>query len=215
MVEFLTSFYVIIVLIAVALGGYAIYLHIKKDEVPLDYSIVYNYLSSYTGGHFEGVIVDEIKGKKRDGIIFVPRDVNFMKLSRDKKDINKIPKQIVWFDKNKRKDFPRGTLSAYRNIVIIQPKNSEDYPEYFKNTELGKSMINLTEEKNNEKTIVDTLRIKSDNLKRISRELGAGEPLGLDFFELLQSKQQDSLDALAKEKEKSKTSGIGEYHEPK
>lgn len=208
----LTILFIIIILIALALGGYAALLHVKKKEIPLDYSIIHNYLSQYTSGFFEGVIIEELKGKQRDGIIFIPRDIDHMKMYRDKK-IKEVPQQIIWYDKNKRIDLPRGTLSAGRNIVIIQPKNPEDYNEHFKNTELGKLMIENTAEKNNESTTVEVLRIKSDRIKETAKKLGGGEPISTEFLDFLQKAQQNALDVVIKEKEKSKI-GDSAYHEP-
>ena len=200
--------WILLLLGTFGLGIYALRLHFKDKDSLENYPILHNYQSQYTFGFSEGHIVNQIKGKKRDAIEFIPRDVNYLKYFKENKDV---PEKIrLWYDKNQREDLPEGTISGEKNIVKIYAQNPEDYPEKFKKTDEGRALMEMTKNKKIERTQLEILREESDLTAEFAREVR--EPISEDMKDVLVQRHRQALESVTKEREPRM--GVPPYKSP-
>lgn len=130
---------------------------LKDEEDPLDDVIFKNYLPQYAKGHSQGVIIEVIRGDKRTGIRFMPRDIDYLALRRTKEK-KIVEPQLVWFQDEKLIAMPKGTLSSHRHELLGLPQNAEDLPSNIKKTVMGMALMQIIEAASANKEEVDVLR---------------------------------------------------------
>src|SRR3990167_5300455 len=183
--------YVLLIISVPILGIWFLSVNYRKPKIPVDYSILLNYMNGWTdSGHFEGVIVKEVKGKRRNAIVYIPTDINHVQDYIERKGKKRffkaeIPKQIIWYEKHQRKDMPRGTLSPDRNYVIIYPRVPQDLPELLKESVEGKNEMYNLANRNAERTVQDILQIETERTTQIAKLLGGKEPLSADYLAMI------------------------------
>jgi len=146
---------------------YLLRITFKERDDPENQTIHENYMPQYSDGHTDGIIDEVIIGKKRIGVRFYPRDLNYIRLKKEGKVIKPY---LVWYDKCKLVMFPQGSFSGHRNKSKGFPSEIEGLPEGILNDDFGKAiMLWLTQ-----KLVgMDTSKLKNmqiDNLNKISQE---------------------------------------------
>ena len=141
------------------LSTWLLLLIFKEQEEPTDDTIFKNFLSQYTNGYSYGTIIEIIKGENRTGIKFIPRDLDYVRLFKNRKK-NKIiiQPQLIWIQNDKLLLFSKGILSARRHEIWGLPANAEDLSDEIKKHEFGKVLMILTEMANSKTEEVDILR---------------------------------------------------------
>lgn len=194
---------IIIIVLGAGLLGLAVYLILlifRDEEDRLEDNVIINFMPQYSSpvkGHAIGMEVNSKKIGKRYLIEYAPRDIN-KKLLRDKVKIENV-KIVV--DSNKIIVLPEGTLSGYRNVKILLPPNSEDFPDSFKHTLFGQVMMELTEKISDANVEAKIIRTGSTRKTKLLEELGDGE-ISEEFLE----RQKEINKELDKQKLDSKSS---------
>lgn len=132
-------------------------MNFTRRKRPHDDTEFLNYMPQYTDGYRRGKIVDIKQGKRRIGIVFLPSDIDKVKLFKQKKSFVIEPK-LIWIERNKFKQFPKGTASSRVNEAWGLPPTAEDLGEEFKKTEIGQAIMNLIENDNAKKEESEILR---------------------------------------------------------
>lgn len=157
--------YILMFLVVLGLGTWLVILYNKEEETPRDYSIIKNFMPQYSNNFSEGVVIEEIRGTKRFGFRFAPKDVDIAKFEDDKD--YKVDAPIVWVNETQIKRFPRGTLSPNRNEVWLLPEMVEDFPKSFRESPLGKAFIQIKDKLDTESEVIKVLRNKKDNQDKL------------------------------------------------
>jgi hypothetical protein len=211
MAAFLVIYGVLLGLILLVSFGTALYLFFhKKIEEPRDSSFVFNFMSNFAASAY-GMEFGRVKGKYRDCINLSPRDINFLKYYKRKTGTINVPEigiKKVWVEKNKILDIPKGALSPDKNIVILLPPNAEDFPEDFKKHHLGKTLMKMTEDLNNENVEINILREGSDRKTALLKRMGDGE-LSNQALAKLEELHEAGLKSSTKEREVKRDWNIG------
>ena len=167
------------------IGGYTLYIiFYKRDEDPRDATILRNnFMSQYTQGHAEGIIIKFIKGSSRIGVVILPKDVDYLQHYKGGKYEDVREKEILfWVEKEKLHFYPKGTASDHRHIVEVEPLSPDDINENMKNTMMGKMMMNSIADNNQNKTAKDFVIDELVKTQQIIKSHYVGEltPLILD-----------------------------------
>ncbi|MAG47914.1 hypothetical protein CL617_04875 [archaeon] len=190
-----------ILFFALIMGLIMYLVHIKRTEhEPMDYTLVDNFMSQYTKGHSQGILLEVIKGKKRDGIVFMPKDVDYMRKIKNKEKLE-IKPQTIYVSKNKIILLPRGTWSSERNRMIVLPPYPENFPRDFTQTPFGKHLAKLTEDLNAEDTVIEVQRKridvenellhKTEGGDRMKEHLITDKELTKDFYKKFTDAKED------------------------
>jgi hypothetical protein len=176
------------------LAIYLIYSSTRDKEDPENQSILFNYTPQYAHGFCLGLIdsIETASGVTK--ITFFPRDLNYIRLA--KKDKNLIIKPQVLFASNKCVDYlPTGSLSSFRNIVIVYPQRIEEIPEKVKESKSGLAimrMVGKTEEDIN----AESFYRKIINSQAKIQDLGLPDKMAQDFMEKVKE-MHNPIDNLA------------------
>jgi hypothetical protein len=139
---------------------------LKEEKQPSDDLIFEHFLPQYTDGHTMGNVIDIIKGSKRTGIKFLPRDIDYVRLATNEKK-GDIKPLIVWISNDKLIYSPKGSHSSHRHKLWGFPVKAEDFSEDFKKTYLGGLFMKMTEEANSKTEEVDVLRKRVVNQNKM------------------------------------------------
>ena len=194
------SLFVLIFLVTVgAMVFIFLFVIFKKEEDPQDQTIFWHFLPQYTNGYVEGVVQKIVKGPKRTAIIFSPRDVNYLRLSKLKIK-TKIENEKIFIENNKLKFYPKGVWSNERNILIGFPYLPESIPNLMKEDDLGKTFMKFIEETNLKNTELDILRESNSRMEYLARDRALGVISGKDL-QFLDARQKEMLKLVASGKE--------------
>jgi len=171
-----------------------------QNKQPHDDTLFNNFLPQYAHGHGSGKILDVIHGH-RTGILFLPDDVDRVKAFKLKKKLI-IEPELVWFENDKIKDWPKGSLSAYRNVKWGLAPKAEDYNELIKTNEIGQALMKVTEDNNIKTEEVEVLRNRINVQNALVNKT---EGLGLvqDFMDKTSEINKDIIKQTGSEKSKS------------
>lgn len=163
------------------LAIYIIYLYAKDKEDPENQSILINFMPQYTNGFAMGLIDSIQTAKGITKITFFPRDLNYIRLAKKDKQI--VIKPQILFALNKCVEFvPCGSLSAFRNIVIVYPPRIEEIPEKLKENKSGQMMMSMIGNIE-EKTIAESVYRKIITSQSKLQDLGLPDKMVQDFME--------------------------------
>lgn len=166
----------ILVVLSLSAFGYFLYTKTREKEEPENKPIFENYMPQYSEGHTDGIVDDIIIGEKRIGIVFLPRDINYIKLLKNKLTSHKIKnKYIIFYDKRQVDFFPQGGFSGHRDKIKAYPSNVDMIPDSIKNTDFGKKVMEFIEKNNELKDQNELAEQRMESLKRFSKKTYGGE----------------------------------------
>lgn len=165
---------IIITIVVIALFIWLITIIYQEGPKPQDFTIIDNFMPQHTNGFSQGILLDIDVGSKRDGYSFVPKDIDYYG-RRKRKNMTSVEPQLIYIDKRKVISFPRGTFSGERNRIWLLPPEAEDLPEEMKTTKLGKVIMTMIDEINNNQTEVDMIREGASRVREIYQRIGDGE----------------------------------------
>jgi len=176
----------------------------KEEGIPYDNSIIKNFMTQYSHGHSNGILITVIHGKFREGYVFMPKGLDYVRLKKEKKNIE-IKPEIIWI--GQRIIFPKGELEGERNEIWILPPTPEDYPADFKTTQFGKVLMKQLVKMKSNQTEVEIVREEISRKNYLLQRLGGGEATREEILRM-ESLSLDTLKAMGKEipREKPKTS---------
>lgn len=209
---FLLFLSILITIIVVGLFVWLITVIFREERKPQDFTIIDNFMSQYTEGFSQGILLRVDIGEKRNGYEYIPKDIDHYGRRRQKNK-SKIESQLIYADKRHVISFPRGTFSSERNRIWILPLNPEDLNEELKSTKLGKVIMKMINDINNEKTEIDSIREGSDRMKSIIKRLGDGELSELEI-ERLDTIHDNLIKNMARTEDKKITIGSPSTHTP-
>lgn len=166
--------YVLIGFLFFILLGLTVWFFIEKfkdKDDPSDDTFFINCMPQYSNGHKFGIIDEIIEGDKRIGIKFYPRDIDYVKLLRGNKKQLIIEPEIVFFEKERLINIPKGTWSSHRNEIWGFPPSSEQLPIFFKSSEMGMKMVEFLEKENKKKDIKEILIDKDKSNVEFLKEI--------------------------------------------
>lgn len=196
---FVVGFFLILVL---GLIIYYIYLKLKEKEEPTDNPLVEIYFHRFAQGHRLGTIHKIIRGTNRTCIIFFPRDLDYVAIKNDKKNIVIEPIRI-WVRNTQIIPNSKFSLSNHRSIFTILPNRVEDIPEDYFKTMLGNKLAELVGESNTMSERSDIYKKRMEGQENTLEELAENEKITKAFYEKL----HETIKDLSKDlKDKSKPS---------
>lgn len=139
------------------MGVYAWMIFKLGKEEYLDYPIVWNFMSNFSGGYAEGVLVNIDPHPVRPGFIIRPKDIDYLRRKSRGEDMD-IKDVTVFANHWQTIPYPRGTLSSDRNIIVLLPPKPEDLPVNVRNTPLGQALMKTIGDRKAEQTAVDVIR---------------------------------------------------------
>jgi len=146
-----------------------IYSFVNKEEEYEDNPFVINFASKFSDRHAYGIQKNIVQGKgDRNGVTYSPRDINY-------KLVDSIKDKTIYAQRNKIVSLSKGSWSGQKNINIILPPKSEDFPDGIKDSDIGKALMLLTEIKNSNEAEVAMLREGNDRMRNILPDIGDGE----------------------------------------
>jgi hypothetical protein len=168
-----------IAFIVVGIYLYRMFTEEKQDPENLPFLI--NGMSAYSNGYGLGSIEKMEFMEKLVKIVFYPRDLNYLKLSKEEKTLLK-PQTIFVL---KRNVIPLG-FSARRNDYLVLPDRIENLSEKLKNHPFGKYVMAYLKESEENQEEVELLRKRAINQNKIAQKV-----IGLDLFEDYISKSKE------------------------
>ncbi len=173
--------------------------YLGKEEYK-DYTLIENLWSQVTNGFSEGDLVGFIPGSCRNGYIFRPTDVDYLRRSKEDKTL-KIENQIVWAYSYQIEELPATTLSGERNKIKIYPPTPEDLPYKVQQTAIGKALMEVIANRKATKTAVEVIRSE-----RNVEDIMLKDTVGKDLFrERLKESDIIWSDTVKKAMDESKT----------
>jgi len=170
-----------------------------ETESPTDDLKFLHFMPQYTNGHWRGVVLNVIKGAKRDYIEFMPTDHNWHKIINKNENIS-MKSEGIWIEKNKLSYNPKGSLTPHEHILWGLPSAAEDLSEDFKKTAMGIAVMTMTENLNSKKEETDLLRLRmraqsnilerSESLEIVEDALEKFSEINKDLSKLSGEKQQ-------------------------
>jgi len=159
-------FLVIEFLALCGVGIYYLIIYFKEKPLKIDGPILINFGSNKCNKRFVG-IETEVKSASNGRIIikYSPRDT---------KELVEIDEEYICPNSH-RVVIPKGGLSKEKDISFAFPVRIEDFDENFKNTDIGKAFMWLSELKNIENTTVTLLRKGHLDKDALLSEIGTGE----------------------------------------
>lgn len=127
-------FYIVLVVVVISIIGLYAWIFFEKRRErhePRDRSQIINYMPEYANGHNKGVLNRVIEGGGGwVAVEFFPRDVDYVKLLNEKKNIALDP-EVVFVPKENLKTIQRGSWSDHVNDFEIIPIKIDDIPVGF------------------------------------------------------------------------------------
>ena len=174
----------------------------EKEEEYGDFTMVENYLSHYSGGYSQGILVGIDKGEKRNGYLFIPKDVDYLRRLRKKEKIE-IEPQIIYANHWQVEYLPRGTLSGERNIIKIFPPSAEDFPKELRDSEFGIAFLKMLTHKKAEQNVITVMRMEKDIEDKMLRLTKGGDRVS-DYLILDKTLTKDMVKKILEGKEMEK-----------
>lgn len=140
-------FGLIFTVVCTGLTVWILIINFKEKELPSDDVIFEHFLPQYTDGYTFGSIIEIIRGDKRTGIKFLPKDIDYVKIMKNKEKVNILP-QLIWIENSKLYYNSKGVHSSHRHKLWGLPLKAEDLSDDFKQTDIGKMFMNMIENKN-------------------------------------------------------------------
>lgn len=187
--SFVTFFGIVAAFIIAGLAYWLFTLYERKEKEVYDDVIFINYMPQYSNGHAFGTINKFTYGTNRIGVEFAPKDFDKVKFQKQKKK-PVVPAEKVYFDKGKFHWFPKGTLSAERNLCFGLPPRPEILPEEIKKTSQGRFLMNMIEGSNADQEEISILRQRQKR-QTAMLEKSEGLEIAQDTIEL--SKEANEL----------------------
>lgn len=168
MIGFLMFVAIVLVILALASVVYYISLFKKEDKIE-ERAKITNSMPKYTNGYKEGVLIRIIEQGDWSAVEFLPRDINYEKLKKEKK---KIKPEVIFVPSNNLEWIQKGGWSKEVSDLIINPISEEDIPSGLKNTSIGdgfriKAISGERErvEKRIDKIVIDSIEKIQKNIK--------------------------------------------------
>lgn len=199
MIGFLMFVAIVLVILALASVIYYVSLFKKEDKIE-ERAKITNSMPKYTNGYKEGVLIRIIEQGDWSAVEFLPRDINYEKLKKEKK---KIKPEVIFVPSNNLEWVQKGGWSKEVSDLIINPISEEDIPSGLKNTSIGdgfriKAISGERErvEKRIDKIVIDSIENIQKNTK--------GEKVLERFLELEKGIRENMTPATKPEDPKSK-----------
>lgn len=174
-------------------------------EEPTDYPIAYNlFMSQYTEGHVEGLVLRVINGTKRKGIKFIPRDVDYLKdydINKNKYMDKPVKPITFWIPKEKVIHSARGENSDHRELIFILPISPEMVNDKIKNNKFGEILMKKAQEDNVLKSDRDFLIKELKKTKSIMNSDFVGE-LSPEILKSIYELGQEAMNILKNKDDK-------------
>jgi len=154
--------------------GFYILNRFREMEEPENEIIIEHYMPQYSGGHTDGVVQSMEIGEKRIKIVFLPRDINYIKEFKIDKKLT-IKPYTLFFDKRQVDSLPQGDLSMHRNKLKAYPNDITLLPEELKRKRIGKMIMKMIDENNKLSDESELMQKRMDNLRRIASQTFGGE----------------------------------------
>ncbi len=145
-----------------------------KEIEPRDDTLVSCFMSQYSGGFHRGTLQHWTKGDKRDGITFLPKDIDYLRRLKSDKKIE-IKPVTIFVKKNLIFQFPRGTLSTERNEIWLLPPKPEDLPKHLQESIPGKRLMQMVSNENIEEGIIEILRKEGKVKDKLLNKVDGGD----------------------------------------
>ncbi len=202
-------FFIIPLIIVFSVLGIILAVQFARSRIPEDSTILIHYMPQYTKGHVEGLITKTIRGKDRTAIFFQSRDNNY--LSSFIKKIKFKSENFMLIARNDLiEHLPRGSFSDHRNYMKVYPCKAERIPEGLKLTAEGKIMMQVIENKSEEKLQVQVLREIMNRKDAILKE-NAGREITPEFMETLSKNVKAGMEATVKNLTRDKSPGSSDF----
>lgn len=177
---------------------YFLYLRFSDKEDPQDKPLLLIFGHRFAKGHVFGFVDKVIRKKDRTCFIFFPRDIDYVRMQNDKE--YKIEPIKIWVENEKEESLPKITFSEHRNLIMIYPKYAEELTDSFRKTDIGKAIMEITEDRNSRIEKQNCTRKRIDSQNKILDEIAdVGNILNRvidlqtsSFKEGLKSKEQTS-----------------------
>lgn len=174
MINFLILLAVVVIFLAVGSVIYYFSLFKKVDEKLKDRPHVTNSMPKYTNGYKEGVLIRNIEQADWTAVEFLPRDIDYEKLKKEKK---KIKPEVIFVPSNNLEWIPRGGWSNQVSDLIINPISEEDIPKGLKNTSIGDG-FRISAIKGERERVEERMeKIITDSIERIQKNTKGEEIL--------------------------------------
>lgn len=197
---------IISIVIVLAVVGFIIAWHrlSQEDEEPMDYTIVRMYFPEVCK-YAEGLLLDFQNGSQRKGLTILPKDVDYMRKSKDKndkKEVFKVKPIKVWANDYQIRFYPRGTLSPDRNIIDVYPPIPEGLPSFMRDTPQGSAIMEYVAKKKAEKTSIDVMRMERDTEDELLKDI-KGKNLFTGYLEKDKALSKDLIKKYVESEQKS------------
>jgi len=176
-------------------------LYFKVDNVPADAPIVYNFMTKFVPSA-TGLQIKRFSGPDREAMIIRKLDKSYMNLFKLKKK-DSSEDLIIFFNENQLTEFPKGTLSPDRDIIILLPPHPEDLPEKVRNSKIGRAFSLVTEENDFNKKEVELIREYSNRKDSILKDWSGGE-ISSDLLGHMDKLFKDYMKTLIRDKTDTK-----------
>lgn len=165
METFLVVFFIISILILLALGiWFAIVFYQKSEEDVMKGAFCVNLLSQKCGNYAYGIekeVKVGIKGRMR--VVYSPLDI-------DVKKLGKTEDQVVLLDRGKRIIFPLGDFSGEKNIVLYLPPDITHLPKTIRDSEFSNFILEKIEEVNMTNKEVELFKNRLEVIEELASE---------------------------------------------
>jgi len=179
----------------------------KDDEDEEDKTFCINFLSNFCENVAFGIEQKVVIGKNGRKITTISQRDILAKNIDDMKEVDVIT------EKNKIVILPKGTWSGQKNINIHLPKNASDFPDGIKETEIGKTLMMLTEIKNAVNAEIESVQEGSKRKTEILKRLGGGE-LSREHLIIIQELQKDLIKMAVDVRKDKTTTSYPPVHSP-
>lgn len=188
------------------------FIEYNRQEDPENYPICHNYMKQYTGGHFEGTIIEQKEYSDRTKVTFLPKDIDFRKLEKENKKI-RIKPYTIWVENDKMERMPKGGQSDHRDFIDLLPPRSEDISEDLKKTPKGQFYMNHIENKNANRLESEVQRQAKETIAEMYKTNNLGE-ISPEFLRKQKVYQDTSIQMLF-DKEKQNRNNNSPTEPPK
>ncbi|MEK6878847.1 MAG: hypothetical protein AABY22_04565 [Nanoarchaeota archaeon] len=173
---------------------FVIWLIIKVFKTPIileNDPIILNWMAQYSKGRALGVEEKTIMGKGNRFIkYFSAKDIN---VKDENPDIN--TKIVAQHDRII--PFPKGTWSKDRDIIMILPPTTAEFPNHLKDHEFGKFLMTYVELKNAVESEVKILREGTRRRDAILKEMGDSE-ISEKYLKSVEGLFKDTIKSMTK-----------------
>ncbi len=182
----------ILTAVLIGLVGWIAVKHFHERKDPTNPPIIHNYMSQYTGNHFEGIAKSIEYGHDRVFIQFAPRDLDYIGIENKDKKYQEYPLFV------KKSHFKITNKSAHRQIIEVYPIKSEDIP-MVSETQETKRIEKTIESSQQKEEEMHILRKKSNAQDKFLRD-NVGQNIAMASLELLFEQNKLLKDKITEQK---------------